>query len=311
MPLPTIQYPYLPEGGTYSRVSADNAFMQVAKRNMEKSGCRKHATSAVIVKDGKIVAEGSNAGIFVSICPRVYKGYGTGEGYRYCKEYCGQLGHAEVIAVRDGQAKGVDLRGSDVYLYGHWWACKNCWDTMLAVGISNVYVTDQSHELFNDKARDPGEFETVDLKVYVSGGLTNLVDGSIKGLYESIGTLAEKHGMAAHVPHLHTDPVKNASTTPEEVYTFDLGHFKEADVVIAYVGEPSLGTGMELEMALKNNALVVLLSEKGRKISRLALGSPAVVDHIEFESHEEVLNKLGDVLHRLIKAAKRKNMSTL
>ncbi|MBI4122307.1 MAG: hypothetical protein HY461_03165 [Parcubacteria group bacterium] len=312
MPLQMIQYPFLPPGGAYNNtVSANHPFMLAAKRHMEQSGCRKHATSAVIVKDGAIIAQGSNAGTLVPICPRVYKGYGTGEGYRYCKEYCGQHGHAEIMAVRDGQAKGIDMNSADIYLYGHWWACKNCWEAMQAAGINTVYVTDQSHEVFNDQARHPGDYDRVDLKLYVSGGLTNLVDETRKSLYEQIGQLGQKHGFATHVPHLATDPLKNKEITPEEVYAFDLGHLKDSDVVIAYVGVPSLGVGIELEWAVQHKALVVLLSENGRPISRLARGNPAVVDHILFDTPEEAIEKLDAVLAKLVKAAKRKNMSTL
>lgn len=311
MPLPTIKYPYLPEGRSLLYVPAENAFMQEAKAFMQRSGCRKHANAAVAVLNNQVVAKGSNAAMAVTICPRVYKGYGTGEGYQYCKEYCGQQGHSEVMMVRDAQTKGIDLAGADIYLYGHWWACKNCWDTMLAERVGNVYVTDKAHELFNDQARDPGEFDQADLKVYVSGSLTNLTDASVKTLYEQIGQLAQTHGFEAHVPHLHTDPLKNAAATPEEVYAFDQNHLKESDVVIAYIGQPSLGTGMELEMALKHSALVVLLSEKGANLSRLALGSPTIIEHIQFDSHADALGQLGDVFEKLLKAAKRKNMSSL
>lgn len=311
MPLPTIKYPYLPEGQTYHYVPADNEFMAVAKRNMERSGCRKHATSAVAVKDGAIVAEGSNAGVFVTICPRVYKGYGTGQGYRYCSDYCGQQGHAEVMLVRDAAAKGVDLTGADVYLYGHWWACQKCWDALLAAHIGRLFLSEGSEQTFNDQARNPGDFESVDLKVYVSGPLTRLADASVKTLYERIGTLAQEFGMAAHVPHLHTDPKANADVTPEQVYAFDSGHVKDADIVVAYVGETSLGVGMELEMARQNHALVVLLSEQGAPVSRLVLGNPAVIDHVQFTSHDQALEQLRGVFAQLLKAAKKKNQSTL
>ena len=312
MPLRKIQYPYLPDGATYTNtVTAENAFMQAAMAQRDTAGCRKHATGAVIVKDGVVVASGANAGMFVTICPRVYKGYGTGQGYRYCKEYCAQDGHAEVMAVRDAKAKGLDVRGADMYLYGHWWACKNCWDTMLAVGITNVFVTDNSHEVFNDQARNPGEFESVDLKVYVSGPLTRLKDESIKTLYERIGDLAGTFGIAAHVPHLHTDPKANADVTPEQVYAFDSGHVKDADIVVAYVGETSLGVGMELEMARQNHALVVLISEVGTPVSRLVLGNPAVIDHVQFSDHEHALTQLREVFTKLVAAAKKKNQSTL
>ena len=94
--LNVIKYPYLPEGREYLYVPVDNEYMQEAKKAAEAHGCRKHATGAVAVKDGKIIARGNNAGVFVKICPRVYKDFKTGEGYQFCHNYCQTKGHAEV-----------------------------------------------------------------------------------------------------------------------------------------------------------------------------------------------------------------------
>lgn len=311
MPLQLIQYPYLPAGREYKYVRADHPFMQAAKAQRDTAGCRKHATGAVAVKDGQVVAAGANAGVFVTICPRVYKGYGTGQGYRYCTDYCGQSGHAEVMVTRDAAAKGVDLAGADVYLYGHWWACQNCWNHLIEAGVRNLYLAEGSQIDFNDQARDPGEHDTLDLKLYVSGPLTHANDESLKAFYEGIGKVAESLGFEAHVPHLHTDPVAAADTSPEDVYAFDLKHLQESDVVVCYVGEPSLGVGMEIEMALRHKALVVLLSERGTKVSRLALGSPAVIDHIQFDTRADAFAQLAGVFNKLVKSARKKNQSTI
>ena len=103
-----------------------------------KSGCRKHATSAVIVMMAKS-AEGSNAGIFVSICPRVYKGYGTGEGYRYCKEYCGQLGVPkswQCVMARPKAWTREDLMYSRTLV-----GLQKCWDIMLALNFKCLRYT--------------------------------------------------------------------------------------------------------------------------------------------------------------------------
>ncbi len=90
----------------HSYVEASHPFMLAAKEQRDSAGCRKHATGAVIVKDGQIVARGANAGIYVTICPRVYKGYGTGQGYEYCKQYCAQDGHAEVMGRSEANPTG-------------------------------------------------------------------------------------------------------------------------------------------------------------------------------------------------------------
>lgn len=310
MALTVIKYPYLPAGREYLYVEETNPFMQAAKQATMSHGCRKHATGAVAVKDGKIVASGSNAGIYVRVCPRVYKGYGTGEGYRFCTDYCEQSGHAEVMTCRDATAKGVDLHGADVYLYGHWWACQKCWDTMIAAGIARVYLMKGSEVSFNDQARAAGEIsQAPDLGLYVSGPLTHLQNQDVKKLYEQIGALGESLGFASRVPHLHTDPILHQDVSAENVYKTDKQQVIDADLMICYVGETSLGVGMELEIALQHKTLVVLLSEEGVKVSRIVLGSPAVIDHVTFASFEDALVKLRVVLEKFVKSAKQQNIS--
>lgn len=309
MALTVIKYPYLPAGREYLYVGLDNPFMQAARQATMSHGCRKHATGAVAVRDNTIIASGSNAGIYVTVCPRVYKGYGTGEGYRYCTDYCEQTGHAEVMVCKNAAAKGVDLNGADVYLYGHWWACQKCWDTMIAAGIRNVYLLKDSEIMFNDQVTAPGELPSVDLGLYVSGPLTHLQNQEIKKLYEQIGALGESMGFSSVVPHRFTDPVANPDVTPEEVYKRDKQHVIDADLMVCYVGETSLGTGMELEIAVKHKTLVILLSEEGVKVSRMVLGSPAVIDHVQFTSFEDALAKLRVVLEKFVKTAKQKNIS--
>jgi hypothetical protein len=41
----------------------------------------------------------------------------------------------------------------DLYLWGHWWACKDCWGKMLEIPIHNVYLMEGSEVFFNE--RDP------------------------------------------------------------------------------------------------------------------------------------------------------------
>lgn len=137
-----MQYPYLPEGRTILYVPANNEFMQAAKRVRDESGCVKQRTGAVIVLDGKIVGEGNNTTLHKpEICPRDEQGFETGQGYNLCKEVCQQqAGHAECNAVKDARTYGQDTDGADLYLYGHWWCCENCWNTMIDAGIKNVYL---------------------------------------------------------------------------------------------------------------------------------------------------------------------------
>lgn len=147
----TIKYPYLPEGKTIKYVPTDNPFMIEAKKISRSTGCAKQATGAVIVKEGKIIGSGSNAGVKIEICPRVEKGSKTGEDYHLCKEVCQQESHSEVASINDAIKNNHDISGADLYLYGHWWCCQSCWDAINAAGINNVYLLEDSHITFNSE----------------------------------------------------------------------------------------------------------------------------------------------------------------
>ena len=142
-----VKFPYLPEGRKIVYVSLDNEFMAEAKSLCDASGCAKQPTGAVIVKNGKIIGRGSNAGEKVSECPRWNSP--TGENYGPCKDVCKQEGHAEATAVKDMMKNQTDYEDADIYLYGHWWCCKGCWDAMIQGKIKNVYLLDKSWEMFN------------------------------------------------------------------------------------------------------------------------------------------------------------------
>jgi len=309
MSLPTIKYPFLPEGKAYLYIAESNPFMLAAKQAAGGHGCRKHATGAVAVKDGNIVATGNNAGVHVTVCPRVYKGYGTGQGYRYCKEYCDQSGHAEVVLCRTAQEQNIDLTGTDVYLYGHWWCCENCWNHMLQAGIARVYLMEGSQKLFNDQEQDETDELEATFSLYVSGPLTHVKNPDIKPFYERIGELAESLGFLVHVPHKATDPEKNKDVEPQEVYRLDSSKVKAADLMVCYVGEPSLGVGLEIEMACRYKTLVILLSEEGTRISRLAKGAPCVIDDITFVDQEDALSKLKKAFQHFQTSGRKQNVS--
>jgi deoxycytidylate deaminase len=140
-----MEYPYLPEGREIKYVSKDNPFMKEAYKISLGSGCQLQATGAVVVRDGKVVSLGTNVGKLQDICPRAEKKSPTGTDYHLCKEICEQISHAEVAAIRNTEK---DLTGTDMYLYGHWWICENCWNEIIKAGIKNVFLQDKSWEEF-------------------------------------------------------------------------------------------------------------------------------------------------------------------
>lgn len=163
MTVTTIKYPYLPEGRTIKYVPEDHPFMQEAKEFARQNHTVLHIHAIVLVKDGMIIGRGSiGAGFHGEIdpatgkargCVREHLGVPTGTQYHLC-DGCGYDYHSEPSSIRDAEAHGHDVSGADVYFYGHWWCCENCWDLMIQKGIRDVYLMEGSEKLFN---RDHGD----------------------------------------------------------------------------------------------------------------------------------------------------------
>lgn len=147
----SVTYPYLPKGRTIQYAPADNPFMQEAK-----AYAREHSLDAtmpnasVVVLDGKVIGRAANGSKYHEKhgCERIRRNIPTGQGYELC-EGCHPKNHSEPKAVASAQKHGHDPRGADLYLWGHWWCCQPCWDTMLAAGIRQVYLLKDSEYLFN------------------------------------------------------------------------------------------------------------------------------------------------------------------
>ncbi|NJP09892.1 MAG: XRE family transcriptional regulator [Leptolyngbyaceae cyanobacterium RU_5_1] len=134
-------------------------------------------------------------------------------------------------------------------------------------------------------------------KIYISGALTGIKESEkIKDFYESIGLLCDQLAFQTHIPHLYTDPLKNPEISPRQVFEMDKRQVNAADLVIAYLGCPSFGVGMELAYADTNNIPIILLYERERIISRFPRGIPSIVAEIQFTSYEDALEQLRNIL---------------
>jgi deoxycytidylate deaminase len=143
-----IKYPYMPKGRIILYVSMDNVFMQEAKKYARENSLDKSMpTSSVIVKDGNIIGHGANGSKYheTHICERVKRGIPTGQGYELC-EGCHPKNHSEPRAIDDA---GESAKGADLYLWGHWWCCEPCWNSIIGAGIKDVYLVEGSEVLFN------------------------------------------------------------------------------------------------------------------------------------------------------------------
>ena len=146
-----ITYPYLPEGRTIKYVNENDSFMQVAKKIAKAFSLDETMPGgAIVVKEGIVVGIGANGSDYhkKNPCQRIILGCKTGEGYNLC-EGCHPKNHSEPKAISNAKERGWDTRGADLYLWGHWWCCRWCWNAMIEAGIGDVYLLDGSEVLFN------------------------------------------------------------------------------------------------------------------------------------------------------------------
>lgn len=136
-------------------------------------------------------------------------------------------------------------------------------------------------------------------KVYISGALTGLDNVTkLKSFYEAIASLCEEMGFSPYLPHLTTDPINNPNISPDLVFQTDKEQLVHVDLIIAYIGIPSLGVGMELAYAETNGIPIIILYEKHKQISRLPRGIPTIIAEIIFNSHENALEELKAILNK-------------
>jgi deoxycytidylate deaminase len=148
-----IKYPYLPPRRTIRYVAIDNEYMRAARDYaLAHSLDETMPTGSVVVKDGHIIGQGANGSDYHKThpCERVRLGSKTGEDYDKC-DGCHPRNHSERRAVFDAAQQGYDTNGADLYLWGHWWCCKPCWDSMIEAGVRDVVLLEGSEMLFNKK----------------------------------------------------------------------------------------------------------------------------------------------------------------
>ena|SRR5687768_5331407 len=111
------------------------------------------------------------------------------------------------------------------------------------------------------------------MTAYISGALINAVNlAESRARYERFADACRACGWDAYVPHQHADPERDAHLSNTDVARRDLDAVMRSDVLIAYVGEPSLGVGAEVAIALAARKPILLVADAHRKVSRFLLG---------------------------------------
>jgi 2'-deoxynucleoside 5'-phosphate N-hydrolase len=136
-------------------------------------------------------------------------------------------------------------------------------------------------------------------KIYVSGALTH-AGKKQRRIYEKIGEICRQFSDTVYIPHLKgTDPAVNKKVSPQDVWKQDHYQVASSDLAIAYVGEPSLGVGCELEIARVTHSSIILWWFKGQMVSRMALGNPYVKVKLEVRDERDLCKKIKKALEKL------------
>ncbi|WP_133065543.1 nucleoside 2-deoxyribosyltransferase [Niveispirillum lacus] len=140
--------------------------------------------------------------------------------------------------------------------------------------------------------------------VYVSGALKASRDLSrARALYEEAARIVVDAGHQAYLPHQTTDPLHNADASPAQVFQQDVLALMQADGVVAFLNEPSLGVGAELALCTQAGTRVLGLHNTDSDVSRFAVGlleahGGRLVQYDELENIEEAILRFLEDLTR-------------
>ena len=139
-------------------------------------------------------------------------------------------------------------------------------------------------------------------EVYISGALTAIADGPrARVFYELLAEIVSECGLRPYLPHHATDPVAAPDLDPRSVYEIDRARVARSGLIVAYAGTPSFGVGIEVEIARERGIPVILVAERDRTVSRILLGSPAVIDVVRFTDLAALRLAPGEAIARATK----------
>jgi nucleoside 2-deoxyribosyltransferase len=137
--------------------------------------------------------------------------------------------------------------------------------------------------------------------VYISGALFSAPDlVAARKFYEEIARTCEECDLQPYLPHRETDPKRNASAKPVDVFRRDFEMLNASDFIVAVVTHASSGMGAELGIAFSGKKRVVALHDSAQGVSRFLLGmlELAGTPAIAYESEPQALVLLRHELRR-------------
>lgn len=152
MPIPEQQ------ATLYHRLDNSHSLMRAARAiALGMSLDLKQRVGAVIARNGAILGVGANGSGYHALhgCRRKELGCKTGEGYDLC-EGCSPQNHAEAAALAHARSRGIDVAGAQVVMWGHWWACRDCWASLRIAGIDRISLIHDARSYFDPESPDFG-----------------------------------------------------------------------------------------------------------------------------------------------------------
>lgn len=141
------------------------------------------------------------------------------------------------------------------------------------------------------------------MRIFFAGPLTDLKNpNKTKGFYLKLARIAQKTGFDYFWAFQHgTDPNVERKISAQEVYKRDSTQLLKSNIMVAYIGEPSPGVGVEVEIAHTHDIPVCILYEKDRWTSRMLRGCPSIRKEIVFTSEKDCLEQFQKFLQDLQK----------
>ncbi len=156
----------------------------------------------------------------------------------------------------------------------------------------------------------PNEFRDRSyIRVYLASALTGReedkeLDDIVRSAIKEVFSSAELQKIPfllkyqVYDPAEHTQP--GSSHSAEEVYRIDFKELVDSDMAFFYVNAPSLGVGIERQIAASGNVIAGIAHQSNEKISRMFNGVfSGSLFNITFETVEELKHKLSHEIAKL------------
>lgn len=144
------------------------------------------------------------------------------------------------------------------------------------------------------------------LLAYFASALTGLDENQREELWaldekvHKVCNSYDSYPLVLYRPRTKTDPLQNPDVPSREVYEIDQEHVATADFLVLAAIFPSLGAGMELQLAYQACTCVILIKKKGQVLSRMVLGCPARQEIVEYTDLSDLEGALRAAIDKLL-----------